>query len=174
MPAVTAFTQCFCVHNYVFSLWLCDHNDSHMNTVTVHHVIHSLVWRAWQTTEVIYRHFHWQKQPVYQGNGCEGVNYRCFFVSINTNIMLYYYICNKPKQHLLSQDYVDDMKAWNVFGSPMCDCFDGARDVSGVGRALRHGGVEPHLKRSGMRWCSESLRTALNARAGFLKTLRSI
>lgn len=59
-----------------------------------------------------------------------------------------YYIFNKPKQHLVSQD---DMKAWDVFGSPMCDCFDGARDVSGAGRALRHGGVEPHLKRSGMR-----------------------
>lgn len=64
--------------------------------------------------------------------------------------MLYYYICYRPKQHLESQDD-GHMKAWDVFGSPMCDCFDGARDVSRAGRALRHGGVEPHLKRSEMR-----------------------
>lgn len=39
----------------LWSQWLTDEYSSRS----------SLVWRAWQTTEVIYRHLHWQKQPVY-------------------------------------------------------------------------------------------------------------
>lgn len=49
---------------------------------------------------------------------------------------LHYNICHRAKQHLVPRDDDDDDgKAWNVFGSPMCDCFDGARDVSGAGTA---------------------------------------